>query len=149
MRRTIVIFEDDAFLLDAYQLKLSANREWNAVTFPDGESALPRIKEARPDVIVLDLLMPKKSGIEILKELRADPETRDIPVIVASNLGQRDIVDEALMLGAKDYFIKSEARINDILAAAKRCLSGAGRVWSSPTGTDSSRPGTATGRHRY
>lgn len=149
MRRTIVIFEDDAFLLDAYQLKLSANREWNAITFPDGESALERIKQTQPDVIVLDLLMPKKSGIDILKELRADPETRDIPVIVASNLGQRDVVDEALALGAKDYFIKSEAKINDILAAAKRCLPGSDRAWSSPTGTDSSRPDTATGRHRH
>ncbi|WP_176562198.1 response regulator [Mycolicibacterium palauense] len=122
MARTIVIFEDDAFLLDAYQLKLSANKEWNAITFPDGGSAISRIKEARPDVVVLDLLMPKKSGIEILKEMRADPQTRDIPVIVASNLGQRDIVGEALSLGAKDYFVKSEAKINDILAAAKRCL---------------------------
>jgi DNA-binding response OmpR family regulator len=122
MSKTILIFEDDAFLLDAYQLKLSANREWNAVTFPDGEAALARVKDTRPDVIVLDLLMPKKSGIDILKELRADPETRDIPVIVASNLGQRDIVGQALELGAKDYFIKSDAKINDILAAAKRHL---------------------------
>ncbi len=122
MRRTIVIFEDDAFLLDAYQLKLSSNREWDAITFPDGDCALARIKDTHPDVVVLDLLMPKKSGIDILKEMRADPETRDIPVIVASNLGQRDIVGEAMALGAQDYFIKSDTKINDILAAAKRCL---------------------------
>ncbi|MGY4711703.1 response regulator [Mycolicibacterium sp. CBM1] len=122
MPNTIVIFEDDAFLLDAYQLKLSSNKEWNAVTFSDGESAVARIKDARPDVVVLDLLMPKRSGIEILREMRADPQTRDIPVIVASNLGQRDIVNEALTLGAKDYFIKSETKISDILAAAKKYL---------------------------
>ena len=68
------------------------------------------------------LLQFRGGGIDILKELRADPETRDIPVIVASNLGQRDIVGQALELGAKDYFIKSDAKINDILAAAKRHL---------------------------
>ncbi|MCX2931320.1 response regulator [Mycobacterium sp. CVI_P3] len=122
MTHTIVIFEDDAFLLDAYQLKLSANKEWQAITFPDGESALQRIKDARPDIVVLDLLMPKRSGIEILKEMRADPETIGIPVIVASNLGQKDIVNQALELGAKDYFIKSETKINDILRAAKKYL---------------------------
>ncbi|WP_161976379.1 PleD family two-component system response regulator [Mycolicibacterium sp. CH28] len=122
MPNTIVIFEDDAFLLDAYQLKLSSNNEWNAITFSDGESAVARIKDAQPDVVVLDLLMPKKSGIEILREMQADPQTKSIPVIVATNLGQRDIVNEALALGAKDYFIKSETKISEILQAAKKYL---------------------------
>lgn len=122
MTKKIVIFEDDAFLLDAYKLRLSADAEWQTEMFADGEDALNRVKTAKPDIIILDLLMPKQSGMDILKELHANSATKSVPVIVASNLDQKSTIEEAIALGAKDYFVKSEATITDILEKCKKVL---------------------------
>ncbi len=70
----------------------------------------------------MDLLMPKKSGLDIIKELRADPETANIPVIVASNMSQKAVVGEAMDIGANDYFIKSQSTIADIISKAEKYI---------------------------
>lgn len=120
MSKKVVIFEDDAFLLDAYQLKLSAAPEWRTVVFANGEDALAHVKIEKPNIIILDLIMPKKSGIDILRELKADSATRRIPVVVASNIGQKATIDLAMSLGAADYFIKSDITITDLLEKCKK-----------------------------
>ena len=118
----VVIFEDDAFLLDAYQLKLSSEANFKSVAFADGEDALDRIKAEKPDIIILDIIMPKRSGLEVLKELKHDEETKHIPVIVASNVGQKVTVEEAIAMGAVDYFVKSDATITDLIEKCKKYL---------------------------
>ena len=122
MTKKVLIFEDDAFLLDAYKLKLSADPAWQVVTFPDGEDALAKVKTEKPDIIILDILMPKTSGIDVLKELKGDDATKAIPVIIASNIDQDATVKQAIAMGAQDYFIKSEATITDLLEKCKKVL---------------------------
>lgn len=122
MTKKALIFEDDAFLLDAYKLKLAADPDWQAVAFPDGEDALAKVKAEKPDIIILDILMPKTSGLDVLKELKADDATKAIPVIIASNIDQDATVKQAIAMGAQDYFIKSEATITDLLEKCKKVL---------------------------
>ncbi len=122
MSKKILIFEDDAFLSDAYKLKLSTNKDWQSVVVANGEGALARVQQEKPDIIILDIVMPKVSGLDVLKQLKADASTQNIPVIIASNIGQKVTVDQAMKLGAADYFIKSEATIGDLLEKCRKYL---------------------------
>lgn len=81
----------------------------------DGEAAVPLARTFKPALVLLDLILPKKDGFTVLKELKADPKLSDVPVIVLSNLGEDDNIKKALSLGAKDYFVKSQHPINEII----------------------------------
>jgi DNA-binding response OmpR family regulator len=109
-------------LLDAYKLKLSAYPEWQISTAIDGEDAIAAVKKDIPDLIILDIIMPKKSGIDVLLELKADPKTNKIPIIIASNIDQKSVVSGALKAGAVDYFVKSDITITDLVAKCNRYL---------------------------
>lgn len=118
MKKKILIVEDDAFLLDAYQMKMTGQTDWDVSIAADGEAALASAKSIKPDLIILDLLLPKKPGLDVLKELKASASTKKIPVIVASNIDQKTVVQQAIDLGAADYFIKSDISIGDLI---KKC----------------------------
>jgi DNA-binding response OmpR family regulator len=103
----ILIAEDDKFLLNAYRVKFSkAGFEIKIVS--DGEEALEALKTFVPDAMLLDLVMPKKDGFAVLEAVKADANLKKIPVIVASNLGQKEDIERAQKLGANDYIIKSD-----------------------------------------
>lgn len=111
----ILVAEDDKFLASAYRVKLSkAGFEIKLAT--DGQEALDILQTFTPDVILLDLIMPVKDGFTVLEELKKNDVWKNIPVIVASNLGQKEDIDKSMMLGATDYFVKSDMHINDVLA---------------------------------
>ncbi len=76
---------------------------------------MPLTRKELPDLILLDLVLPKKSGFDVLTELKADPELKNIPVIVSSNLGQDEEIKRALQLGAMDYLVKSQHPINEVV----------------------------------
>ena len=112
--KKVLVVEDDQFLANAYRIKFEkANLEVKISM--DGEEALEVIKTFKPDVILLDLVMPKMDGFAVLEKLKSDEITKDIKVVVASNLGQNEDVARAIKLGASGYVIKSDMSIADIL----------------------------------
>lgn len=104
-------------------LSLRLKEEGFAVsTAFDGEQAIMVIKGEKPDLVLLDLLLPKKSGFEVLEEIKKDESTKKIPVIILSNLGQQTDIDKGMQLGAIDYLVKANFGIKDIVAKIKERL---------------------------
>lgn len=88
----------------------------------DGEKGLEVAKKEKPDLILLDLILPKKDGFEVLRELKADKELKDIPVIILTNLEGTGDVEKALDLGATTYLVKANYEIEDVLKKIKEFL---------------------------
>jgi len=91
----------------------------------DGEEGLRHIKEVKPALVLLDLILPGIDGFEVLKRMKEFPDTAKIPVIILSNLGQREDVDRGLKLGAIDFLIKAHFTPGEIVARVKSILAGA------------------------
>jgi DNA-binding response OmpR family regulator len=110
----ILIAEDDKFLANAYRVKLKkAGFEVKIVT--DGEEAMQALQVEIPDLLLLDLVMPKKDGFSVLEDMSKTEQYKKIPVIVASNLGQKEDIEKAKNLGAKDYIVKSDLGISEVV----------------------------------
>lgn len=117
----VLVVEDDKFLTSAYKAKLTKSG-FEVQVASDGEEALQALQAFSPDIILLDLVMPRKDGFATLPEIRAKENFKTTPIIVTSNLGQKEDVDKAMSLGASDYIIKSDlsmdalvTKINDTL----------------------------------
>ena len=117
----ILLVEDDRFLRRAAEATLR-QRGFSVATAADGEEALRQARSEAPALILLDLIMPKIQGFEVLKQLKADPATAGIPVIVMSNLGQERDVRQAMDAGAVAYFIKSNLSLQDLVKEVHRAL---------------------------
>ncbi|OGK22068.1 hypothetical protein A2866_05830 [Candidatus Roizmanbacteria bacterium RIFCSPHIGHO2_01_FULL_39_8] len=102
----ILIIEDDLFFQKFYSQKLR-EKKLEVDICVNGEEGLTKIRQTRPDLILLDIIMPKMDGFEVLKELKKDPNLNLIPVIIFSTLGQEADIRKGLDLGAKDYINKS------------------------------------------
>ena len=113
MADTILVVEDTELLRRIYTDKLSGDG-YEVVQAADGLEALNALRTHKIDLILLDLIRPKMSGLEALEAIKADPRTRDIPVLILSNLGQEQAVQHGLSLGAIDYLIKNEAKPADV-----------------------------------
>ena len=105
MTKTILVCDDDPLLVDIVKFRLTA-RGYNVDVAADGGDALERVIAAKPDAIVLDCMMPVLDGLQVLRRLRENGETRDIPVIMLSARKQEADVVGALELGASDYMVK-------------------------------------------
>jgi DNA-binding response OmpR family regulator len=114
MAKTILIVEDDKFLRELIAQKLK-KEGYNVSEAIDGEEGIKKIKEEKPDLIVLDLILPGIDGFEVLSRMMADKELAKIPVIILSNLGQREEIERGLKLGAKDYMIKAHFTPREII----------------------------------
>ena len=112
--KKILIAEDDKFLANAYRLKLS-KLGFDVRLAPDGQEALNILKDFIPDLMILDLVMPNKDGFAVLEEVKSRPDTKSVPVIIASNLGQKEDIDRGLKLGAADYIVKADVAISEIV----------------------------------
>ena len=86
----------------------------------NGEDALSMARDFSPNVILLDLVLPKKGGLEVLSDLKSDKDLKDISVIVLSNLAEDESIKQALSLGAKDYFVKAQYSIYEILEKVQK-----------------------------
>jgi CheY-like chemotaxis protein len=119
--KTILLVEDDRFLRRACEASL---RKQGLVveTATDGDEALRRVVELHPDLILLDLLMPKVSGLVALRTLKADEKTRDIPVLILSNSSREEDMREVMDLGALDYWIKANLSLKDLGARVAKLL---------------------------
>jgi CheY-like chemotaxis protein len=117
----ILLAEDDRFLRKAVEARLR-QRGHTIVAAVDGEEALRQARAVAPDLILLDLIMPKAQGFEVLKALKADPATAAIPVIVLSNLGQDGDVQRAMADGAIAYFIKANLSLQELAEKVEHVL---------------------------
>lgn len=116
----ILIIEDDALLSRMYQTIFAANG-YEVVLATDGEEGLERAR-AQPTLILLDIMMPKLNGLELLERLKADLELKAIPVVVLTNLAGNNDVQTALQLGAVRYIIKSENRPKQVEETVREIL---------------------------
>ena len=117
-----LLVEDEEILLRAIYLSLHGEG-YTVATATDGESALNMANRLKPDVILLDLLLPKMDGFEFLKKIKAIPTLKDIPVIVLSNLGDDTDTSKAKKLGAVDYFVKADTDLAVLSKKIKAILS--------------------------
>lgn len=117
----LVVVEDDEFLRELIVTKL-INEGFEVVEAMDGEDGLRKIREEKPQLVLLDIILPSIDGFEVLKQLKADPSVASIPVVMLSNLGQQDDVERALSMGAKDYLIKAHFTPHEIVEKVKSVL---------------------------
>ncbi len=122
-KKKVVIVEDDEHISKVYEIKL-AKEDINAIVARDGEEAVIMITAEKPDLIILDLMVPKKDGFGVLEEIKKNPELAKIPVIILSNLGQKKDQDRATALGANEYLVKMDYSIQDIIDKVKGYLGG-------------------------
>jgi DNA-binding response OmpR family regulator len=111
---TILIVEDDEFLRSLTAKRLEKDGYTPAVAV-DGDGAINAALESKPLLILLDLLLPGIDGFEVLKRIRANDQLKALPVIVFSNLGQREYLEKATQLGADDFLIKSNFTLDDLM----------------------------------
>jgi DNA-binding response OmpR family regulator len=114
-KKTIMIVEDDPLLVKMYEAKFSSSG-FNVIKAYDGEQALKDALVAHPDFILLDVMMPKMSGIDMLEKLRTDQWGRSVPVIILSNLSEKQEGEKAARLGVKEYLVKANFTPAEILA---------------------------------
>jgi DNA-binding response OmpR family regulator len=117
----ILIIEDDRFLRELIARKLR-NERYDVIEAVDGEEGIKKIKEERPDLVLLDLILPGIDGFDVLARAKEDPDTAQIPVIILSNLGQREEVERGLKLGAIDYLIKAHFTPGEIIEKIKNII---------------------------
>lgn len=101
----VLLVDDDQALRQLYSLELTG-RQYEVVVAVDGEEGIAKAKSEKPDVILLDIMMPKVDGIMALNKIKSDEETQKIPVIMLTNFGQENLVQQAFSLGATDYLLK-------------------------------------------
>lgn len=119
--KKILVAEDDNFLANAYRVKL-AREGFEVFIARDGNEALESIKTFIPDLIILDLIMPVKDGFMVLEELKKNVQFKPVPIIVASNLGQKEDTDRAMALGATDFVVKSDLHLQDLVEKVNKML---------------------------
>lgn len=119
---SLLVVEDDRHLAEVYQLKFEG-RGFDIKVALSGQEAYDILKEFTPDVIILDLLMEEIDGFEVLLQLKKNEKWSGIPVIIASNLGQEDNVNEAMSLGASTYVIKSSSTLENMVGLVEKYAS--------------------------
>lgn len=117
----VLLVEDDVFLSGIYQKKFEMEG-YKVSTADNGEKALVEAKKKMPDIIMLDILLPKLDGFAVLAKLKADAELKEIPVILLTNLGQKDDVEKGLQMGAADYLIKAHFKPSEVVDKIKSVL---------------------------
>lgn len=120
-KKKILIVEDEPSLLEMYKLYFE-RAGYEVIISENGLNTLDVAIEKKPNLILLDILMPKVDGWEVLKQLKSDPETKLIPVIVFSNLAQSDEIQKGLDLGADEYLIKSNLTPKELLSKIQSLL---------------------------
>lgn len=118
---TILLVEDDPSLINIYSITFT-HENFAIEVAHNGKECLQKVKTIMPDLILLDIMMPEMNGIQALEKLKADAETKDIPVLVLSNIAESTHEMRALKLGAQQYLIKSQYLPMDIVTLVKDTL---------------------------
>ena len=117
----LLVVEDDEFLVKMYESGLT-KEGFQVTTAQDGEAGVKAAHEVKPDLVLLDLILPKMDGFACLETLKANASTKRIPVIILSNLGQDSDIKRVLELGAEDYLIKTDFTVKQVSEKVKKIL---------------------------
>ena len=118
----ILMVEDDVSLAEMYQKKFT-NDGYEVVLAYDGQEGLKKTAEVKPDLVLLDIMLPKLDGLALFKKMRGNPATFNTPVILLTNFGQEDLVFECFKLGAVDYLVKSDVTPQQVVKKVEGFLS--------------------------
>ncbi|MFA6383119.1 MAG: response regulator [Parcubacteria group bacterium] len=121
-KEKIMIVEDDSFVMDIYRTKLE-QENFEVIEAVNGVEAIKKLQNIEPNLILLDIIMPFMDGLEVLKKIKEDERLKNIPVILLTNLSQKDEVTKGLGLGANDYLIKSHFTPSEVLEKIKKYIS--------------------------
>lgn len=119
--KKILIVEDDIALRNVYETRFKLEG-YDVLVSGDGEEGLSIAVKEKPDVVVLDLMMPKISGMDVLDILKSTPETKKIPVLILTALAQESIKTKGFVFGANEFMVKSESKLEDIVQKVKSML---------------------------
>jgi len=119
--KKILIIEDDPFLSEMY-LAQFVKSGFKAEIAIDGKVGLAKVKDFKPDLVLLDIVLPKMDGFEILKAIKSDKSLKGIPVVLLTNLGQKNEVEKGVSLGADEYIIKAHFTPTAVVARVKEVL---------------------------
>ncbi len=119
----ILLIEDDQLMIRLYQ-KVFKFEKYDVAVASNGQEGLVKVKSFRPDLILLDIMMPEMNGLEVLDKLKSDPETKKIPVVILTNLSGTQDAETALGKGAVKYIVKSEHEPREIVKIVKGVLAG-------------------------
>lgn len=120
-KESILIVEDDIFLSDLYKTKMELEG-FKVLTAYDGEKGLELAQKNSPNIVLLDLILPKLSGFGVLEKMKANKATKDLPVIILTNLSQKSDVDKGLKMGANDYLIKAHFMPSEVVEKIKKLI---------------------------
>lgn len=126
MAKVLLIVEDDPLMVRMYQ-KIFKFEGYDVDTAFDGEEGIEKVRKIKPTVVLLDIMMPKMNGIQVLEKIKSDPDIKKIPVIVLTNLAGTQDAETALEKGAVRYIIKSEHDPKDIVRIVKEIIEGYSR----------------------
>ena len=117
----VLLVEDDTFLANIYKTKFEMEG-FKIISADNGEKGLSEAKKKKADIILLDILLPKMDGFAVLEALKADEGVKEIPVILLTNLGQKDDVEKGLEMGAVDYMIKAHFKPSEVVSKVVEVL---------------------------
>lgn len=117
----ILLIEDDRELVDLYQ-RIFTLEKFELLTAVDGEEGLKKAFEEKPSLVLLDIMMPKMDGFQVLLRLKSNPNTKEIPVVVLTNLAGVKEAESCLYIGASKYLLKSECEPKDVVEAVRKIL---------------------------
>ena len=117
----ILIVEDDTVLQQALSEYLTAEK-FEVVLAADGETGVQTALSEKPDLILLDIILPKKDGYEVLQEIKSNEATKDIPIVLLTNLGSISDVEKALEMGATTYLVKADYKLEEVTSKVKEIL---------------------------
>ena len=121
VNKKILLVEDDSFLLNLYADKFRSEH-YEVVVAENGEKAIKLANEHQPDIVLLDVLLPKKNGFSVLEELKSNIKTKKIPVILLTNLSQQEDIKKGIKLGAIDFLIKAHFMPDEVVNKIKKII---------------------------
>lgn len=124
--KLILLVEDELFISDLYK-RILTQSGFTVLTAYDGQEALTLSKN-HPDIILLDVMLPKKHGIDVLREIKSNPQTNSVPVLLLTNLGQEDIIKAAFELGASGYILKMKISPYELVEKIKEFIDNPSKV---------------------
>ncbi len=120
-KKTVLIVEDDVFLQKAYDIKFK-KEGIELLIASDGDEALTYLAKDPPDLVLLDIMLPGISGFDVLRQIRSNEKWKSVPVVILSNLGQAEDIEKGKNLGVKEYIIKANSKINDVIKLIRSYL---------------------------
>jgi len=121
MMKKILLVEDDPFLIEIYSTKLK-EAGFQVDTAEDGDTALRKVKENLPELMLLDVVLPNFNGWEILRKIKEDKEIKSVKVVILSNLGEKEEIEKGINLGATKYLVKAHYTPSEVITEVKKIL---------------------------